>query len=132
VTVSLPPDLTVAKTNNVSGSLALGGSFNWTITVTNGGVADALFADTDVILSDSLPGADGYYPQGALTVTPSSASPTGAINCSITGSALSCAASGAVTISEGASFSVTVVTNSIRRWQSSNTAAVDPNGVVGT
>ena len=54
-------DLIVTKTNNASGSVVLGNSFNWTITVSNTGIADALFANGSVIVSDTLPGAAGDY-----------------------------------------------------------------------
>jgi hypothetical protein len=36
---TLRPDLMVTKTNNVSGSVPQNGTFNWTITVTNSGIA---------------------------------------------------------------------------------------------
>jgi hypothetical protein len=62
-------DLIVTKTNNVSGNVAVGNSFNWTITVDNTGAAAGVFGLGNVILSDTLPGAAGYYPQGTLTFT---------------------------------------------------------------
>jgi LPXTG-site transpeptidase (sortase) family protein len=129
-TVSTPSDLIVSKNNNVSGSVAQNGTFNWTITVSNIGTGSAPFADGAVILSDPLPGADGYYPQGALTITPGATPPTGTINCSITGSALTCAASGAVTLPAGASFSVTFAVTPSASGNLSNTATVDPNLIV--
>ncbi len=130
VTVTLPPDLAVTKTNNVSGSLALGNSFDWTITVTNNGVADASFADANSILMDTLPGAAGYYPQGALTVIPGATSPSGTIDCSITGTALGCAANGPVSLAEGASFSVTFTVTPSAAGSLVNTATVDPGSAV--
>src|SRR5581483_5878386 len=92
-TTVVAPDLTVTKSDNVSGSVAQNGTFNWTITVNNSGDGIASFADTQTILSDTLPGASGYYPQGSLTVSNGATPPTGTINCSITGTALSCVAS---------------------------------------
>ncbi len=130
VTVTLPPDLTVTKTNNVSGSIALGGSFNWTITVANSGVAAASFANGAVIVSDALPGASAYYPQGGLMVVNGATPPTGSVYCSITGTALACAASGAVTLPEGASFSVTFTVTPTAAGSLPNTAAVDPNLII--
>jgi LPXTG-site transpeptidase (sortase) family protein len=130
-TVSTPSDLTVSKTNNVSGSVAQNGTFNWTITVSNIGTGVSSFADSVVILSDPLPGADGYYPQGALTIVNGGTPPTGTINCSITGSALSCAASGGtVTLPAGASFSVTFAVTPTASGSLANTATVDPGGNV--
>jgi fimbrial isopeptide formation D2 family protein/uncharacterized repeat protein (TIGR01451 family) len=132
-TVSTPSDLTVSKTNNVSGSVAQNGTFNWTITVSNIGTGAAPFADGVVILSDPLPGADGYYLQGTLTVTPGATPPTGTgtINCSITGSALLCAASGGtVTLPAGASFSITFAVTPTAAGSLANTATVDPGGNV--
>ncbi len=123
-------DLTVTKSNNVSGSVVQNGTFNWTITVNNGGNGTASFADTQVILSDALPGAAGYYPQGALTVTNGSIPPTGTINCSITGTTLSCLASGAVTLPAGASFSLTFAVTPSAAGSLANTATVDPNNNV--
>ncbi len=124
-------DLTVTKTNNVSGSVLVNGNFNWTITATNSGDGTATFADTQVIMSDPLPGAAGYYPQGALTVTNGATPPTGAIACSITGTALSCVASGgSVTLPAGASFSVTFTVTPSAAGSLANTATVDPNGNV--
>jgi LPXTG-site transpeptidase (sortase) family protein len=124
------PDLTVAKTNNVSGSVAQNGTFNWTINVSNSGIAAAAFADTNLIMNDALPGVDANYQQGPLTVTDGAPSPTGTINCSITGTALVCVANGAVTLPVGSSFSVTVVVTPTTVGSLANTATVDPNGNV--
>lgn len=123
-------DLTVSKSNNVSDSVVQNASFNWTITVNNGGTGTASFADTQIILSDPLPGVAGYYTQGALTVTDGSPPPTGTINCAITGTALSCAASGAVTVPAGSSFSITLAVTPTSVGSLANTATVDPNSNV--
>ena len=64
--------------------------------------APASFASSQTMISDALPGTAGYYPQGALTVTP-----VGAINCAINGTTLSCTANGIYTLAAGTSFSVT-------------------------
>jgi LPXTG-site transpeptidase (sortase) family protein len=120
-------DLTVTKSNNVSDTLVLGNSFNWTITVNNPGLAPAAFADTNLILSDILPGAAAYYPQGALTVTNGATAPTGTINCSITGTILICDASGAVTLPVGASFTISFPVTPASAGSLANTAIVDQN-----
>lgn len=120
-------DLTVTKVNDVSNTLVLGNSFNWTLTVNNAGLALATFADTNVILSDILPGVAAYYPQGALTVTNGATPPTGTINCSITGTVLSCDANGAVTLPVGASFSIAFPVTPTSAGSLMNTATVDPN-----
>ena len=49
------PDLRVTKGNNVGGNVAVGISFNWTLLVTNPGLANATFASGQTILSDPLP-----------------------------------------------------------------------------
>ena len=120
-------DLTVTKANDVSDNLMLGNSFNWTITINNPGLAPASFADTNVILSDILPGSAAYYPQVALTVTNGATPPTGTINCSITGIVLSCDANGAVTLPVGGSFSVAFPVTSTSSGSLANTTTVDPN-----
>ncbi len=125
----LRSDLTVTKSNNVSGSVAQSSSFNWTINVNNAGTAAASFADTNVIMSDALPGADGYYTLGPLIVTPGGTAPTGTISCSIvSGPSLSCAASGAVTLPIGASFSVAFAVTPTSAGALANTATVDLGG----
>ena len=123
-------DLTVTKSNNVSGSVVQNGTFNWTITVNNGGNGTAAFADTQLILSDPLPGSAGYYPQGALTVTNGSTPLVGTINCSITGTDLSCMASGAVNLPAGSSFSITFAVTPTAAGSLINSATVDPNNNV--
>ena len=123
-TVYRIPDFTVSKTNNVSGSVPQNGTFNWTITVSQISTGQGTFADTQTILSDTLPGAAGYY--GLPTVTNGATPPTGTINCSIVGTALTCVASGAVTFPAGASFSVTFAVTPTAAGSLANTATVDP------
>jgi uncharacterized repeat protein (TIGR01451 family) len=126
VTVTLPPDLTVTKMNNVSNSVALGNSFDWTITVTNSGVADALFADGETILSDPLPAGATYNP--ILIIGGGVFSP---LACAINSGTLTCIANGgAVILSEGDFFTVTVTATPTVAGSLANTATVDPNGVV--
>ena len=120
-------DLTVTKSNNVSGTVAPNAPFDWTITVTNSGNGTASFADTQVILSDPLPGAASY---GTVTLTNGSTPPTGTINCSITGTTLTCAANGAVTFPASASFSITFTVTPTAAGDLANTVTVDPNNSV--
>jgi LPXTG-site transpeptidase (sortase) family protein len=130
-TVSVPSDLVITKTDNTSGSVAVGNPFNWTITTSNTGATGiATFATTEVIVSDTLPGAAGYYPQGVLSVTNGGTPPTGTIDCSISGTALSCVANGTVSMPAGASFSVTFAVTPTAAGGLANTATVDPNGNV--
>ena len=124
----LRPDLTVTKSNNVGGVVIQNGTFNWTITVTNSGIADAVIPNGHTIMSDTLPGASGSY--GAVTVTNGATPPSGTIDCSITGTALVCAANGAVTLPVGGSFSVTIPVTPTAFGSLANTATVDPSTVV--
>jgi LPXTG-site transpeptidase (sortase) family protein len=124
-------DLIVTKTNNVSNSVVLGNSFNWTITVNNTGIAAGTFLAGNVILSDTLPGLTAYYPQGALTVTNGGIVPVGTINCSIVGTALSCVAGAlGVTMPVNSSFSITFTVTATAAGSLANTADVDPGGNV--
>jgi hypothetical protein len=123
-------DLTVQKNNDVSGSVEHGGTFHWTIAVANNGARTASFADTQVILRDNLPGADGDYSQGPVTVINGSTAPGGTIDCSITGTVLTCTASSAVTSSSSASFSIKFTVTASQAGMLSNTATVDPDNHV--
>jgi LPXTG-site transpeptidase (sortase) family protein len=128
-TVYRIPDFTVSKTNDVSGSVPQNGTFNWTITVSQISTGQGTFANAQIILSDTLPGVDGYYTLAPLTVMPGATAPTGTINCSIvSGPSLSCVASGAVTFPSGASFSVTFAVTPTAAGSLANTATVDPGG----
>ncbi|HEX5840188.1 MAG TPA: isopeptide-forming domain-containing fimbrial protein, partial [Anaerolineales bacterium] len=124
------PDLTVTKTNNVSGTVAQNSPFNWTITVANAGAGPAVFASGQTILSDALPGLAGFYPQGAVTVTPGATAPVGTIDCAISGTTLTCDASGIVTLATGASFNLTFQVTPLAAGTLSNTAIVDPDGIM--
>ncbi len=131
VTVNMTfPDLTVTKTNNVLGTIPEYGIFNWTIVVSNSGLSLASFSSPQTILSDTLPGIAAYYPQGALAVTNGGTPPTGTINCSITGTALTCNAGDPVTFPIGASFSVTFPVTPTAVGNLANTAVVDPDTLV--
>jgi LPXTG-site transpeptidase (sortase) family protein len=124
------PDLVVAKTNDVSGSVALNSPFHWTIAVTNSGAGVATFAGGQTIMSDALPGVAGFYPQGALTVVNGGTPPVGTIACAISGTTLTCNANGIVTLAAGASFSVNFAVTPSTTGDLANTAVVDPNGIM--
>ena len=101
----ITPDLAVAKTNNVGGNVFTGGTFDWTLTVSDSG-ATASFSSGQTILTDNLPNTNATY--GTPTVA-TAGGVTGTVSCgSITLSNLSCTASGAVTIPAGATVTVTV------------------------
>lgn len=100
-------DLSVTKSNNVSGSSTPGGSWNWTLLVSNSAAAGASanFANGTTILTDNLPSASISY--GAVSVS-SGGGTTGTVNCSIASSNLTCTASGAVSLPPGGTVTVTV------------------------
>lgn len=91
-TVPLAADLTATKTNNVSGQLLEGNSFDWTLTVSNAAASgsSASFADTQTLLTDNLPDSGATYIVGTVKTS----GVTGTINCSITANTLTCTASG--------------------------------------
>ncbi|MBI2331011.1 MAG: hypothetical protein HYU84_02350, partial [Chloroflexi bacterium] len=132
-TVELAPNLSVAKTNDVSDTVIFGTPFNWALTVTNTG-GTATFNDGDVILRDNLPSGPTY---GSVAVTNGGTAPggTGTISCIITSNVLTCAASGGpVTFGNGASFeaefSVTPIAAGSLVNPTGGVCAVDPDGVV--
>ena len=119
-------DLTVTKVNNVSGSVAQNGSFDWTITVTNSGIADAVFANGQTIVSDLLPAGANYSPiiimGGAVFLQ---------LDCAINSGTFACVANGGpVTLPPGATFSATFGVSPTAAGSLANTATVDPNGNV--
>ncbi len=88
-TVPLASNLTAAKTNDLSGQLLTGASFNWTITVSNTvSAGDAVFSNGQVLLIDDMPASGAAYTLGTVTT----AGATGAIACSIAANTLTCAA----------------------------------------
>jgi len=110
--VPLAPDLTVSKTNSITGDTTNGsiiygnpGSFTWNLTVSNSASAGpASFTNGQVILTDDLPSTGATYSVGTVTYTGT----TGTVSCSIAANTLTCSASGAVTIPSGGSFNVPV------------------------
>ena len=127
------PDLTVTKTNNVSGSVILGNSFAWSIHVQNSGAVTATLSNGDEIFKDNLPNGATY---GSISYTPSGI--TGTINCNISSNNLICIVSGTVTIPVTSyfdlTFSVTPTgsegTLENPRSGSGNKCKVDPNDEV--
>jgi CSLREA domain-containing protein len=128
------PDLTAVKTDNVSGSVALGvGTWNWSIKAANSGAAIATFAAGQAILTDGLPTSNITY--GTPTVSaPSGISGTGTVSCSIAGNTLSCTASGGtVVFANTSSFLVSFSATATAAGTYANPSgicAVDPNNVI--
>lgn len=129
------PILTAAKSNNVGGTIALGHSFTWTVTVSNSGLAGATFAPGATLLRDDLPGGASYGAptvQNIVNVTGS-----GSIICAIAANALTCTASGGPVTLGGTSgsfavaFSVTPsAVGALTNPDSSGLCHADPNGVI--
>jgi len=93
-------DLTMTKGNNVTNSAVVGQAWTWTLTVTNGGNANAVFTNGQTILTDNLPNSNVTYG------SPSSNNAN--VSCSIASSNLTCTAAVAgVTLTPAASFTVT-------------------------
>jgi uncharacterized repeat protein (TIGR01451 family) len=127
------PDLTVVKSNNTDNYTAIGGSFNWSLQVSNGGSSgSALFTAGQIILRDYLPANANY---GAVTVTPGATPPIGpgTITCAIASNILTCtAAGGNVTLpinsSFTAAFSVSATSGTSLINPSGGSCLVDPDG----
>lgn len=122
-------DLTVTKTNNVSGVRPLNSAWIWTFNVTNSGTGDATFAAGQVVLRDNLPNANVTYG------TPTSAAN---ITCSISGTFdLVCTANaGGLTVAMATGFTVSVPVNGASapgayvNPRSGGACATDPDGSV--
>lgn len=128
---SLPSsDLTASKTNDATNDeVQLGDSFEWTVTVTNSGSADATFSAGEAVLGDDLPSGPTY---GAPTVS-TSGGVSGSLACSISSDTLTCTADGgSVTIPSGASISATfsVTPNATGTLTNSTSTCADPNDVM--
>lgn len=130
------PDLTATKSNDVSGSVAYGSSFTWSVRVQNVGTSAAAFTAGQRVLNDGLPTTDMTY--GAVTVTGESGI-TGSPTCFISGSndAVLCNANGATgtTIGVGGEFTVNVVMNPTAPGTFTNPTGgfcrVDPQNLIG-
>jgi hypothetical protein len=136
-TNTLKPDLTITKTNDVSGTVAVGTPFNWTLTVTNSSNGlPATFTDGQKIITDQLPTTGATY--GSVSVVaPSGITGTGTISCAIVSNTLTCSASGGTVIiaagggTFGAKFSVTPTGGgSLVNPRTEGTCAVDPDGSI--
>ena len=130
-------DFTVAKSNSVSGSTALGaGGWTWSLLVANGGTMDGTFSSGQTIVRDDLPSSGLTY--GTPTVTGTSGiSGTGAIACAVASETLTCVASGGtVTLaSTSGAFTVNVPVTPTAAGTYSNprgggSCGVDPDGDV--
>src|SRR3990172_9462401 len=131
------PDLTITKTNDVSGSAFVNVPFTWTLTVTNNGDASATFSNEDII-QDNLPSSGANYsPTSDITVI-TSGGVTGSIDCDIVSDDdLDCddnSGGSTVVTPSGGSFSVsiTVTPTSVGtltnpRSGGSNKCQVDPD-----
>lgn len=63
------PDLILTKTNDANGSLVVGDTWTWTVTVTNQGTGDAVFHDSEIILTDALPSTGLTLLQSTFSTT---------------------------------------------------------------
>jgi hypothetical protein len=128
-------DLTATKTDNVGGHATFPNPWTWKITIANSGGMSGSFPSGQTILSDNLPNSTITYGMpsvsNAVSVTNSSS-----INCSITGSDLTCTASGAtVMIGSGGSFDISFSANATATGSYANPrvgggCSVDPGNVV--
>ena len=94
------PDLKIAKSNNVSGSVPLATpTWTWTIVGSNdsAATAPAQFSNGQTILSDTLPSSNVSY-SILSTIT---SFPTGSASCTITSNVLNCAATSLVIMNPG-------------------------------
>jgi uncharacterized repeat protein (TIGR01451 family) len=128
------PELAITKANNVGGTVQLGNSWTWTLTINNSGNGDAPFPTGSVILTDTLPGSGVTYIPSVSAVTPVNVTNAVNIGCSITTNVLTCTAStNDVIIGAGGSFDVLITaTPSVAGTftNASATCSVDPNDIV--
>ncbi len=104
-TVPLAPDLVALKTNSVGGTVLLGGTFKWVISVANSTTAGtASFTNGQTLLTDDLSTSGATYSLGTVTAT----GVTGTISCAIATNTVNCTANGAVTIPPAMTGSVAV------------------------
>lgn len=91
------PDLQVQKTNDTGSTIDVGGTYTWTMVMTNNGQTNATFANTDVIFQDDLPVGPTY---SGFTVTNNNvaAGSFTNINCAFVAPTITCTATGAVTL----------------------------------
>ena len=126
-------DLTIAKTNNVSGTIVLGGNWTWTIHVANAGPVAAPFASGNTLALDNLPNANVIY--GSPTIANASGL-TGTLVPAVDASEnLTVTASGAVTLNPGGSFDLQVtatpgLVGTYGNPRNGGVCVVDPNNVI--
>ena len=93
------PDLTVLKTNNVSGATTVGSAWTWTLHVANAGTSNAVFGIGQTIVLDNLPNSGISYGPASVANVGSGVTGGAGITCSLAGNDLTCASNGpAVTL----------------------------------
>jgi hypothetical protein len=128
------PDLTVAATNDVNGSVAFGGPWTWKLHVANAGSGVASFTSGQTILLDDLPETGLAF--GTPTAT-TAGGLGGTVSCQVTSARLSCASSGAaVSLPPGSAVDVTVLVTpsaagTYTEPRARGSCAVDPFAVIG-
>jgi len=126
------PDLRVTKSNSTDGEGLVGTPFNWNLTVSNTGTADAVFSSTWAILTDTLP--EKIENVSVKVGGFSGITNSDKIDCSLSGSpqVLSCIANGSsVTIASGGNFTVSITSTPTSSGSLINsTAQVDPENHV--
>jgi hypothetical protein len=127
------PDLTITKTNNVSGTVVLGNSWTWIIHVANTGLIPAPFSAGNTVVLDNLPTANVTYGSPAIANV---SGVSGTLIPGIDGSAnLTVTASGTVTLNAGGSFDIQFtttpsLTGTYGNPRNSGVCVVDPNNNV--
>ncbi|MDD5543529.1 MAG: hypothetical protein PHX83_10190 [Acidobacteriia bacterium] len=130
------PDLTITKSNNVSGATTLGNNWTWKLHVANSSAsATATFLNGQTIVTDDLDNS-GNLSYG----TPSAGNGTNITNianisCSVTSNTLTCSATGTVVVGTSGSFDVTFTSTpsaigTFTNPRSGGGCAVDPSNVV--
>ena len=86
-------DLGAVKTNSVGGAGSVGTAFDWTVTISNTGVGNAVFNDGKTIFKDDLTAGPVYGAPAAQNFAAITNSAN--IDCEILGTTLTCTAKGA-------------------------------------
>lgn len=124
-------DLTAGKSNGAGGTVTLGASFDWDLTITNVAASrDAIFTNGQDVLEDHLPAGPTYGTPGILY----DAGVTGSMICSITSNVLTCTADASgLTIPSGkqvtVSWQVTPNAGGSLVNPTGGVCAADPNAV---
>jgi hypothetical protein len=124
-------DLTAVKTSSAA-NVAVGAPWAWTILLTNGGAAPAVFPAGSVILRDNLPAGPSYGPVATIG---SNITNTSAIACSIAANVLTCTATSPVAFNAGGSLNVVFIATSAAAGTFANPrgggiCSVDPDGAI--